>query len=222
MDKEQFLCHLCASYLHLDRCCPFCDQIYRQGDTDCFDGKAWLECSTCLRWVHAKCEEANGLTQAMAIYERSKKGVPSWYLCPDCCVSRKESGDFCYDLFVHQYSQLKVAAGSEGATINSSDPNTKGNMLDLEELLVSKDETMNLSSEGVAMSGIGRIIGVGQDSKKLSPLLELPRINTEPGLGRVASASAETETPGRKRKGSLLGLHGEGPGGLKTRRVMCA
>lgn len=131
-NKQQWLCHLCASYLHLDHCCPFCDQIYKQGDVDMFDGKAWLECSTCLRWVHAECEEKNGLKNANLLYRLGKTSKkPTWYLCPDCCVKYKESGDFSYDLFVYQYSQL------EKEKLEQDDGKSKLNSLISDYLLLS-------------------------------------------------------------------------------------
>jgi hypothetical protein len=55
----------------------YCHQIYRESDADDY-ANPWIGCDRCSRWVHQKCEEANGHH-----WKQNKA-----YLCPDCrCIT---------------------------------------------------------------------------------------------------------------------------------------
>lgn len=86
--KYVWLCTTCAAFFRQGRFCPFCQQIYRQGDGDNFDGKAWLECSECVRWCHVSCDAQFGFRAALKIYADSQHGFAVLYVCPDCRRTR--------------------------------------------------------------------------------------------------------------------------------------
>ena len=52
---HRWLCNGCFVCLRQGRHCPLCKQVYRQTDTDRFDGQAWAECVGCLQWSHIDC-----------------------------------------------------------------------------------------------------------------------------------------------------------------------
>jgi len=85
---QQTLCHMCFLFWKQKRSCPHCDQIYRQGDFDGFDGKRWLCCTECARLVHVKCEMENGYHRAEKEYRhqisKANKSISAGYACPDC------------------------------------------------------------------------------------------------------------------------------------------
>lgn len=51
----------------------YCNQIYRESDAD-DSNNPWIGCDRCSRWVHQKCEEANGHNWTLH----------GSYQCPDC------------------------------------------------------------------------------------------------------------------------------------------
>mmetsp|Transcript_16458 Transcript_16458/g.22977 ORF Transcript_16458/g.22977 Transcript_16458/m.22977 type:complete len:471 (+) Transcript_16458:29-1441(+) len=83
-EKSLIFCRKCAISYDNDRFCARCHQIYRQQDSDGFDGKEWLECSECLRWTHVECEVSCGFSQAPSLYSEYKENGEVLYLCPHC------------------------------------------------------------------------------------------------------------------------------------------
>jgi hypothetical protein len=57
-EKIVFFCHSCLEAFHKKQYCEICKQIYT--DTSCEnasgDGEDWLQCNTCQRWSHVKCQ----------------------------------------------------------------------------------------------------------------------------------------------------------------------
>uniref|UniRef100_A0A7S3ZFX8 ARID domain-containing protein n=1 Tax=Lotharella globosa TaxID=91324 RepID=A0A7S3ZFX8_9EUKA len=78
------LCNGCALHLDRSQCCVYCQQIYRQRDSDLFDGKRWVECVDCLRWSHVDCEVAAGYKSAAESYAAMKSGKEYHYRCRGC------------------------------------------------------------------------------------------------------------------------------------------
>ena len=87
------LCSPCANAVSRGQTCPHCGQVYRQRDADGFDGKEWLECSLCIRWVHVQCDEKAGrCCAASRIYKARISGEERWYMCPGCRGDLERAG----------------------------------------------------------------------------------------------------------------------------------
>lgn len=71
--KTIMLCNACGLHYKKGHYCMYCNQIYRESDAD-DHSNPWIGCDRCSRWVHQKCEEANG-------HDCKKQKS---YLCPDC------------------------------------------------------------------------------------------------------------------------------------------
>lgn len=71
--KTVMLCNACGLHYKKGHYCMYCHQIYRESDADDY-ANPWIGCDRCSRWVHQKCEEANGH------HWKQQKA----YLCPDC------------------------------------------------------------------------------------------------------------------------------------------
>uniref|UniRef100_A0A7S0CRQ2 ARID domain-containing protein n=1 Tax=Amorphochlora amoebiformis TaxID=1561963 RepID=A0A7S0CRQ2_9EUKA len=81
---DRVLCRGCTVRLDNDNCCPYCQQIYRQKDRDGFDGRRWIECSECFRWVHVDCEVKAGFSAAPDLYNLRKRNDNVLYSCATC------------------------------------------------------------------------------------------------------------------------------------------
>jgi hypothetical protein len=53
--QNAWLCPNCARAYRKGQYCCICYQIWKDDDTIC-DGKDWVECNSCGRWVHIYCE----------------------------------------------------------------------------------------------------------------------------------------------------------------------
>lgn len=71
--KTVMLCNACGLHYKKGHYCMYCNQIYRESDAD-DSNNPWIGCDRCSRWVHQKCEEANG-------HNWTQHGS---YQCPDC------------------------------------------------------------------------------------------------------------------------------------------
>ena len=56
-----WLCSPCSAAYKNGQYCDFCRQIYMEtGENAETDGKEWVQCESCVKWVHTECEVQNG------------------------------------------------------------------------------------------------------------------------------------------------------------------
>lgn len=57
-----WLCKRCTGAYQLKQYCVFCKQIYtdKSDKNAIVDGLDWIQCNTCNRWTHIKCEASKG------------------------------------------------------------------------------------------------------------------------------------------------------------------
>ena len=61
-DSYLQLCKKCTTAYGMKQYCTYCKQIYTDNGehNTILDGMAWIQCGTCKRWIHMKCEEKFG------------------------------------------------------------------------------------------------------------------------------------------------------------------
>ena len=59
--KYQWLCKNCSLAYQLGQYCDYCFQIYldKTKHNAVVDGREWIQCEWCKKWLHTECEEAN-------------------------------------------------------------------------------------------------------------------------------------------------------------------
>jgi hypothetical protein len=59
--KYQWLCKNCSLAYQSGQYCDYCFQIYldKTKQNAVVDGREWIQCEWCKKWLHTECEEAN-------------------------------------------------------------------------------------------------------------------------------------------------------------------
>ena len=79
--KFYWLCQPCSSAYKNNQYCDFCRQIYLDHNESAeTDGKNWVECDCCEKWVHIECEIENGFKDLNQQLERAD----FQYFCLSC------------------------------------------------------------------------------------------------------------------------------------------
>jgi len=70
--------HLCPGVFPLlsykkNQFCCYCHQIYQETSLNAdVDGKDWIGCDTCERWVHIECEQKKGIHQIRKLQQKEQ------------------------------------------------------------------------------------------------------------------------------------------------------
>ena len=78
-----WLCKVCSEAYKHNQYCDYCRQIYvDNGESADTDGKNWIECEKCQKWVHTDCEtgDPDGYTDLANLLNDST----FQYFCPKC------------------------------------------------------------------------------------------------------------------------------------------
>lgn len=76
LGEHQFfwLCKPCSTAYKNNQYCDFCRQIYMEtGENAETDGKEWVQCEQCEKWVHTDCEVSNGYTRLQELVNQDEK-----------------------------------------------------------------------------------------------------------------------------------------------------
>ncbi len=86
----KWLCGPCSAAYQEGQFCIYCEQIYRDASAKCslLDGKDWMECEDCGRWVHVDCVAHIG---EQAKIKDLLQAADFKYCCPNCLLAKKSS-----------------------------------------------------------------------------------------------------------------------------------